>query len=163
MLVASARRDCLALPVMQPVSGPVPEILEEAGEPVRAQADLDAVLPNVHSLDDELDDARLLGREELLPERIEADQSLPDLAFRNTAVMLTSSPPGADDDLGRREELTHLRHHHGLNLPRRDAADRAGVAPLLQDGGRDVVAVEPPTLPGVGRAWRSRPAQRAVP
>ena len=43
---------------------------------------------HIDPLDQQLDDARLLGREQLVPQRIEADQRLADLRLGDAAVLL---------------------------------------------------------------------------
>jgi hypothetical protein len=45
-------------------------------ERVRPEADLDALRPHVDPLDQQLDDPRLLGGEQLLPQRFELQQRL---------------------------------------------------------------------------------------
>ena len=49
----------------------------QSGQPVRPQPDFDAVSPHVDPLDQQLDDPRLLGREQLVPQRLELVQRLP--------------------------------------------------------------------------------------
>ena len=50
------------------------ELAHEADEPVGAKPDVEPVLSDFGPLDKQLDDARLLAREELFPERIEGSK-----------------------------------------------------------------------------------------
>lgn len=53
-------------------------------QPIDAEADIDAYLSDIDALDKELDDARLPGREQLVPQRIQPFQGFPDLSLGQT-------------------------------------------------------------------------------
>ena len=53
----------------------------QVGQSFGPQPDVDAVRADIDALDQQLDDARLLGREQFVPERIEPLQRLADLGF----------------------------------------------------------------------------------
>jgi len=55
------------------------ELADKPGEPIGAQPNVQPILCDLDPLDQELDDARLLGREELVPERVELQERVPDL------------------------------------------------------------------------------------
>jgi hypothetical protein len=68
-----------------------PQVLDQARQPFRPEPDAEAVLGDVHPLHQELDKARLLGREQLVPERIEVMECRPDLALADRAVLLAAA------------------------------------------------------------------------
>ena len=53
------------------------EIPRQVREPIDPQAQVDALRADVDAFDQQLDDARLLGREQLVPEWVEVSQGLP--------------------------------------------------------------------------------------
>ena len=106
---------------------------------------------DIHALDQKLDDAGLLGREQFVPQRIEFHQGVPDFALGDAAVLFPARFPGGDDDLRRAKQAAELIDHRGLDLGGRQASDRASTPALLQDRLADIVAVELAALSGVGR------------
>lgn len=52
----------------------LPQLPDNAGEPLGPDAHLERVLLNIDPLDEELDDPRLLGREQLVPDRGEVGE-----------------------------------------------------------------------------------------
>jgi hypothetical protein len=46
-------------------------LLNEASKPIHAQPDVQRVCPDIHPLDQQPHDPRVLGRKELIPQRIE--------------------------------------------------------------------------------------------
>ena len=106
---------------------------------------------DIHPLDQQLHDPRLLGGKELAPQRVELGERLPRLVLGDVVLLGPRGAPRPDDDLRLPEDAAQLVDHRPLDLRRRHAPDRAGVASALQDVLADVVAVEPVALPGVGR------------
>jgi hypothetical protein len=109
---------------------------------------------HVDPLDQQLHDPRLLGREELVPARIELEQRLPRLGLGDVVALRPRRAPGSYDDLRLPEHGAELIDLRRLDRARRDPPDRAGLWPALQHVLADVVAVEPAALAGVGRRHR---------
>jgi hypothetical protein len=80
--------------------------------------------PYIHPRDEQLDDPRLLGREQLVPQRVELQQRFPRLGLGDGVVLGPRRAPGAHDDLGLPEHAAQLVDDHRLDLRRGDAADR---------------------------------------
>ena len=80
-------------------------------------------------LDQQLDDARLLGREELVPQRIELQQRV---RTSSSVIWRPARVPHArcHDDLRLAEQGAELLDHGALDLAGRHAADRAASRPL---------------------------------
>jgi hypothetical protein len=70
----------------------------QPGDPVRPQPDLDAVPPHVDPLDQQLHGPRLLGREQLVPQRIELQQHLPRRVLGDVVRLGSRRAPRADDE-----------------------------------------------------------------
>jgi hypothetical protein len=73
---------------------------------------------DLDSLHEELNDACLLGGEELVPERIEPLQRLAYLGFRNVAPSLPCRPPGPHDDFGCSQQSAQLINDGPFDLGR---------------------------------------------
>jgi hypothetical protein len=71
-----------------------------------------------------LDDARLLGPEELVPERVEGEESIPDLDFGDGVVVVPRGPPCAHDDIWLVEDGAKLVNDDTLDLAGRHARFR---------------------------------------
>ena len=130
------------------------------------QRDGDAVGRDVDPLDQEPQDARLLGRVELVPDRLERAERLDDLALLELGVLSRAVLPahrgdGPRDQLGRREQPPDLPEHEALDLAGGDRAHRAGVVAPAARPEADVVAVQPAAPARVGRRHR-RAAVRAA-
>ena len=110
--------------------------------------------PHVDPLDQQLHDPRLLGREQLVPQRVELQQRLPHLVLGDVVLLGPRRAPRADDDLRLPEDAAQLVDDRRLDLRRRHPPDRAGIRPALQHVLADVVAVEPVALAGVRRRHR---------
>ena len=123
----------------------------QAAEAVDPDVDVQAVGGDVDPVDQQRDDARLLGGEELVPERIERLESVTDIGLDDVAVVRARRLPGAGHDFGLAEHGAELVDDGGLDLARRHAADRARPGAVLQHRLADVVAVELAALAGVGR------------
>ena len=124
---------------------------DDAGDALGAEADGDAVDIDVDALDQQLDDARLLGREEFVPESIELDERVAHLGLADVAVVFARCRPGLHDHLGRAQQDANLVDDGSLDLAGRQPSDRAGFRSELLHAGGDVVAVEPALLARVGR------------
>ena len=68
------------------------KILQSAREAVWSEPEGNAVGAHVDALDQQLDDARLLGREQFVPERIELDERVAHLGFADVAVVFAALP-----------------------------------------------------------------------
>ncbi|WP_287188152.1 hypothetical protein, partial [Mesorhizobium sp.] len=55
-----------------------------------------------------LDDAGLLGREELIPEWIQLDEGFTDLGFSDAGIVLSHGHPGVYDRFGRSKQRPKL-------------------------------------------------------
>ena len=97
------------------------------GEALRPEVDVEPVGADVDPLDQQLDDARLLGGEQLVPERIEPLQRLADVVFGQAFDLRPSGPPRGDDDLRRPQHAAQLVDDGGLDLGGRHAAHGAGI------------------------------------
>jgi hypothetical protein len=94
------------------------EVPHQLGEPVDSEPDIDAVGDDVDPLNEKLDDPRLLGREQFIPERVEAVERLPDLSLSDLGIVLARRLPGADNDLGGLDESADLVDDRPLDLAR---------------------------------------------
>jgi len=85
----------LSLTSLKPPSSPAPggAVLDNAADAVDPQADLQTVKPDNHPLDQQLEDARLLAWEELVPQRIEPLQRLDHLALFDLVVLKVGGAP----------------------------------------------------------------------
>ena len=80
----------------------------------------------IDPLDQQPDDARLLGREQLIPQRRELGDRLDDVALGNGLVALPlRRRPCPGDDLGRAQQVPHLRNDRLFEFRRRHAPHRA--------------------------------------
>ena len=75
-----------------------------------------ALEADLHALHEQLNEAGLLGGEELVPHGIEGEEGLADLVLAHLAALLLRCPPGADDDLGLQDNRAELVDDRGLNL-----------------------------------------------
>ncbi|MEG9883493.1 MAG: hypothetical protein V6Z86_02530 [Hyphomicrobiales bacterium] len=112
--------------------------MNQTRQPIDAEADIDAVAPNLDALDEELDDAGLLGREQLVPQRIQPFQGFPDLSLGQTIDLGSRRPPCADDHLRGAKEAAQLVDHRALDLGGGHAPDRAGIVAALQNRLADI-------------------------
>jgi hypothetical protein len=71
---------------------------------------------HVHSLDEELDDARLLGREQLVPDRGEVGARDRDLALGDLVVLSLRRSPSPRHDLRRGQQLLEVVLHRTIDL-----------------------------------------------
>ena len=145
----------MPLPPMSPASISRARPLEA----VDAEPDVQPVRADVDALDQQRHDARLLGGEEFVPQRVELLQGRAGVGLGDVVGMRARRLPRARHDLGLAEHGAELVDDGGLDLARRHAADRARSGAMLQHRLADVVAVEPAALAGVGR--RERRAVRA--
>jgi hypothetical protein len=128
----------------------------------------DAVGGDVDPLDQEPQDACLLGRVELVPNRLERAEGFDHLAlFQHGMIRPTILPAHRGDrprdQLRRREEPSNLPEHQSLHLAGRYRAHWAGVVAPAARPEADVVAIQP-TAParvrpfGFLRPWSEVPA-----
>jgi hypothetical protein len=83
---------------------------------------------HVEPLDEQLYDARLLGREQLVPQRVEALQRLAHLGLGQVRCLGPCRGPGAHHHLGLAQQRPDLAHHRRLDLRGRPAAHFAPAA-----------------------------------
>ena len=140
VIVSPSAETAARLLVPPPVARHFPH---QAGQPVRPKPDLHAVHPHLDPLDQQLHDPRLLGREQLVPQRVELQQRLPRLVLGDVVLLGPRRAPRADDDLRLPEDAAQLVDDRRLDLGRRHPPDRARLRPALQHVLADVVAVEP--------------------
>src|SRR4051794_30588715 len=76
------------------------EIFYQTREAIDPKPDLDPVFLDVDLLDQQLDDPGLLSREELVPKRVEAFESLAHLGLRDDVVLPLRCAPCPNDDFG---------------------------------------------------------------
>src|SRR5262245_17981990 len=81
-----------------------PQLVDDRSEPVRPQRDAHAVELHVDAPNEQLDDTRLLGREELAPDRVDSLECPRYLALADWAVCRVRLAPSAHDDLGRAQD-----------------------------------------------------------
>ncbi|RWB06376.1 hypothetical protein [Mesorhizobium sp.] len=84
------------------------QLRREAGHAFRAKPDGNALDGDIHPLDQKLDDAGLLGREELIPEWIQLDEGFTDLGFSDAGIVLSHGHPGVYDRFGRSKQRPKL-------------------------------------------------------
>jgi hypothetical protein len=122
-----------------------------------------AVGLDLYPLDQELDNARLFGREQLVPDRVEFGERAADLLLGDTGVLATRCLPGAHNDLRRADEHSDAIDNGSLDLGGGNPADRAGLRSSFDHTGRDVIAIEPAAAARIliGRRQRApvRPEQ----
>ena len=109
---------------------------------------LQHLLPNVDLLHQELDDARLFGGEQLVPDRGEVGKQDGDLALGDLVLALPLRRPGTRDEFRRGQQLLHLVGHGAFDIGGRHAGDRAAVVAVRDRLAGHVVAVDP-APPGV--------------
>ena len=113
----------------------VRQLRDKTANPRSMQRDGDAVGRHLDPLDQQPQDARLLGRVELIPDRIESAERLDHFALVDQWVLGRTVLParcgdGPRDELGRREQPTHLPEDQSLHLAGSNRAHRAGVIAL---------------------------------
>jgi len=123
------------------------------------QRDGDAVGRDVDPLNQEPHDARLLGRVELVPDRLERPEGFDDIALLELGVLRGAVLPahrgdGPRHQLGRRQQPPDLPEDEALHLAGCDRAHRAGVVASAAGAEADVVAIEPTPPARVGRRHR---------
>lgn len=128
-----------------------PKLRDDTGYALGAKADGDAAYIDVDALDQQLDDACLLGGKEFLPKSIELNQSVAHLGLADLVAVLARGRPGLHNHLWRAQQDAYLIDDCGLDFAGRQAPYRAGFRPEFLYAGGDVVPVQPPLLPGVGR------------
>ena len=74
------------------------QIGDQIRQPLGPQPDVGAVGAHVDALHEQLHNAGLLGREQLVPQQIEPGQRLAHLGFVDALHRLTCCAPSADDD-----------------------------------------------------------------
>jgi hypothetical protein len=119
-----------------------PEIANQMDVALDPKPDAEAVGRHLDPLDQQLDDSVLLGREQLVPQRLEGVEGIANRRLGNTSVRGPRCPPGGDNDLGLNEKAADLSHYRRLNVTSRDTTDRARIGAVLQGGLADIVAVE---------------------
>ncbi|WP_287179231.1 hypothetical protein, partial [Mesorhizobium sp.] len=93
--------------------------------PSLPKPDGNALDGDIHPLDQKLDDAGLLGREELIPEWIQLNEGFTDLGFSDVGIVLSRGHPGLYDHLGCSKQRPKLVDDRSLDLAGRHTADRA--------------------------------------
>ena len=63
--------------------------------------EVDPIRLKVDAFDQQFNDAGLLGREQLIPDRLELKEGAADLTLGEIPVGLAGRAPGLDDDFGR--------------------------------------------------------------
>jgi hypothetical protein len=111
--------------------------------------DLEAVDPDDDARYQQLKDARLLGRKQLVPQRIEPLQGLDDLTLIDRLAVELRCPPDPHDDLGRAQHRANLVNDRRFNLARRHRPDRACVVAQLEAGRGPIESIQPAALPRV--------------
>src|SRR5690606_5782150 len=111
-------------------------------QPIDAESNIHIVASDLDALDQKLNDARLLGREQLVPKRVEPFESLPDLGLGQSIDLRSRRPPGADDHLRGAKEAAQLVDHRALDLRGGHPRHRAGTGSALQDRLADIVPIE---------------------
>src|SRR5205085_1507818 len=76
------------------------EIFHEARKSIDPKPDFYGVYLDVDPLDQQLDDAGLFGREELIPERVEVFESVAHLGLGDFVDLQPCLPPSANNDFG---------------------------------------------------------------
>ena len=94
---------------------------------VDAQPEAHAIDIHVNPLDQQLHDPGLLGREQLVPERVELQQRLPRLVLGDVVQLGAGRAPCPDDYLRLPEDAAQLVDDGRLDLRRRHAPDCACV------------------------------------
>ena len=91
--------------------------------------DFEAIDAEVDARDQQLDDARLLGREQLVPDRIQRIERLADVSLGQAVDLGSCCAPRGDDDLGRPKHAAQLVDDGCLDLGCRDMAHWACARP----------------------------------
>jgi hypothetical protein len=86
----------------------LPQLPDEAREALGPDPHLQCVLLHVDPLNEQLDNARLLGGEQLAPDRGEVGEQDGDLALGDLAVALLGGGPGRRDQLWRGQQFLDL-------------------------------------------------------
>jgi phage terminase large subunit-like protein len=122
------------------------------GKALRSQAHVEGVGSDIDALDQQLDDAGLLGGKQFVPQGIQLLQSIAHRVFRQALDLRPRGAPCRHYDFGRPQHAAQLVDDGGLDLSRRHATHGAGLRALLQDGLADVVAIQPIATASMGRA-----------
>ena len=125
---------------------------------------LERILLHVDPLDEELDDPRLLGGEQLVPDRGEVGEQDRDLALGDLVLALPlRRRPGPRDQLRCSQQLLHVVEHRALDIGGRHARHRAGVVAVRDRLAGHVVAVDAARAGGCGSATSpGRSGRRSV-
>jgi hypothetical protein len=97
------------------------QLSDEAANPGGTQRQGDTVGRDIDPLDQEPQDARLLGRVQLVPDRLKRPEGFDDIALLELGVLSCAVLPahrgdGPRDQLGRREQPTYLSENEALHL-----------------------------------------------
>ena len=87
-------------------------------EAVHPEPDVQPVRADVHALDQQRHDARLLGGEEFVPKRVELLQCRARVGLGDASAWASCRLPRARHDLGLAEHSTQLVNDGGLDLAR---------------------------------------------
>jgi hypothetical protein len=95
---------------------------------------LQRLLLDVDPLHQELDDPRLLGREQFVPDHGEVGEQNRNLALGDLVISSRRRRPGPRHDFRRGQQLLDAVQHRAVDVRRRHARHRAGVAPVRHRG-----------------------------
>ncbi len=101
----------------------------ETAEPVDAQPDVSPIRADIHPLDQQRHDARLLGREEFVPQRVKPMQASRTSASEMSLSRVRAAFQVSRHDLWLSEHRAELAEDGRLDLPCGHATDRAGALP----------------------------------
>ena len=133
------------------LQGTAPHLARETSQSVDAEPDIQALGADVDPFNQQRHYARLLGRKEFLPQRIELVQRGAGISLGDVVGMDASTLPRPGHDLGLAEHGAQLVDDGRLKLTRGHAADRARPSAMLQHRLADIVAVELAIIAGVRR------------
>jgi hypothetical protein len=108
----------------------LPQLADQARKALGPDVHLKRILLHVDPLDQELDDPRLLGREQLVPYRGELGEKDGDLALSDLLIAFPlCGGPGPGNQLRRSEQLLDAVEDRALYVGRRHARNRAAFVP----------------------------------
>jgi hypothetical protein len=76
------------------------KVRDQLGQSLVPHADVGAVRGNIDPVNQQMHDPRLLGREQLVPERVKSVQRITNIGFAKAIQRSPGGAPGADVDLG---------------------------------------------------------------
>ncbi len=123
----------------------------EAAKTIDAQSNVQPVRADIHALDQQRHDARLLGGEEFVPQRVELLECRAGVGFGDAVGVGTRRLPGSRNNLRLPKHGAKLVDDGDLNLACGHATNRTRPSSMLQHRLADIVAVQTPALAGVGR------------